>query len=62
MIERDRDDRMDHRDSHHHSSSSGGGSEVKVRSVGNWSEHTSSSGKIYYYNCVSEVSRECQEC
>ena len=58
MIERDRDDRMDHRDSHHHSSSSGGGSEVKVRSVGNWSEHTSSSGKIYYYNCVSEVSRK----
>ena len=33
--------------------------ETKVRSVGDWSEHTSSSGKKYYYNCVSEVSRKC---
>lgn len=57
MLERDRDDRLDHRDSHHQSSGSGGGSDVKVRSVGNWSEHTSSSGKIYYYNCVTEVSQ-----
>jgi hypothetical protein len=32
--------------------------ETKVRSVGDWSEHTSSSGKKYYYNCVSEVSRK----
>lgn len=31
--------------------------ETKVRSVGDWSEHTSSSGKKYYYNCVSEVSQ-----
>lgn len=31
--------------------------ETKVRSVGDWSEHTSSSSKKYYYNCVSEVSQ-----
>jgi len=31
--------------------------ETRVRSVGDWSEHTSSSKKKYYYNCVSEVSQ-----
>lgn len=25
--------------------------------VGDWSEHTSSSGKKYYYNCKTEVSQ-----
>ena len=69
-IERDhRDQRehrervMDQRDHHHHhhnqqQSSSGSTSTGSVRSVGDWSEHTSSSGKKYYYNCVSEVSRK----
>ena len=57
-MERDRDDRLDHRENHHQANTSGSGSDVKVRSVGNWSEHTSSSGKIYYYNCVTEVSRK----
>lgn len=68
-IERDhRDQRehrervMDQRDHHHHhhnqqQSSSGSTSTSSVRSVGDWSEHTSSSGKKYYYNCVSEVSQ-----
>lgn len=32
-------------------------STASLRSVGDWSEHTSSQGKKYYYNCVSEVSR-----
>ena len=32
--------------------------EPKVRSVGEWTEHTSSSGKKYYYNTVTEVSRK----
>ena len=59
LIERDRDDRLDHRENHHQANTSGSGSDSKVRSVGNWSEHTSSSGKIYYYNCVTEVSRKC---
>ena len=39
----------------------GGGSaggEPKIKSVGDWSEHVSSSGKKYYYNSVTEVSRE----
>ena len=58
LMERDRDDRLDHRENHHQANTSGSGSDVKVRSVGNWSEHTSSSGKIYYYNCVTEVSRK----
>jgi len=57
LIERDRDDRLDHRENHHQANTSGSGSDSKVRSVGNWSEHTSSSGKIYYYNCVTEVSQ-----
>jgi hypothetical protein len=38
----------------------GVGSEAKIKSVGDWSEHVSSSGKKYYYNSVTEVSRECQ--
>ena len=36
----------------------GGGGESKIKSVGDWSEHVSSSGKKYYYNSVTEVSRE----
>ena len=55
-LERDRD-RLDSRDSGHQSSGSAGSS-ATLRSVGDWSEHTSSSGKKYYYNCVSEVSRK----
>ena len=59
------DQRMDHRGDHHHQPSSGSSSmansapplESKLRSVGDWTEHTSSSGKKYYYNSVSEVSR-----
>ena len=31
--------------------------EGKVKSVGDWSEHLSSSGKKYYYNCITEVSQ-----
>merc|ERR1719464_919348 len=54
-LERDRD-RLDSRDSGHQSSGSAGSS-ATLRSVGDWSEHTSSSGKKYYYNCVSEVSQ-----
>ncbi len=39
---------------------SGGGSraEPKIKTVADWSEHISSSGKKYYYNSVTEVSRE----
>ena len=33
-------------------------SEPRVRSVGEWTEHISSSGKRYYYNSVTEVSRK----
>jgi len=36
-------------------SRSGGSS--SVTKVGDWSEHTSSSGKKYYYNCKTEVSQ-----
>ena len=36
----------------------GGGPESKIKSVGDWSEHVSSSGKKYYYNSVTEDSRE----
>lgn len=41
------------------SNSGGQGQAVdsKVKSVGDWTEHTSSSGKKYYYNCISEVSQ-----
>ena len=58
-LERDRD-RIDSRESGHHSqhSSASSGSSATLRSVGDWSEHTSSSGKKYYYNCVSEISRK----
>jgi hypothetical protein len=35
----------------------GGVPDTKVKSVGDWSEHVSSSGKKYYYNSVTEVSR-----
>jgi hypothetical protein len=38
----------------------GGGSrggDSKLKSVGDWTEHVSSSGKKYYYNSVTEVSR-----
>ncbi|XP_050542788.1 WW domain-containing adapter protein with coiled-coil homolog [Daktulosphaira vitifoliae] len=31
--------------------------ESSVTKVGDWSEHTSSSGKKYYYNCKTEVSQ-----
>ena len=57
-LERERD-RLDSRDSGHHSSmGSSGSTGAPLKSVGDWSEHTSSSGKKYYYNCVSEVSRK----
>ncbi len=29
----------------------------RIQKVGDWSEHTSSSGKKYYYNCKTEVSQ-----
>lgn len=28
-----------------------------LRACADWTEHLSSSGKIYYYNCKTEVSR-----
>ena len=34
-----------------------GGVDTKLKIVGDWTEHVSSSGKKYYYNSVSEVSR-----
>ena len=39
-------------------SNGGGRSDSKIKSVGDWSEHVSSSGKKYYYNSVTEVSRK----
>ena len=36
----------------------GGRNDSKIKSVGDWSEHVSSSGKKYYYNSVTEVSRK----
>ena len=54
--ERERDRVMENDHGHHQSGSSN--STASVRSVGDWSEHTSSSGKKYYYNCVTEVSRK----
>ncbi|VVC32561.1 WW domain [Cinara cedri] len=42
--------------SNNRESRSGGGSSI-VTKVGDWSEHTSSSGKKYYYNCKTEVSQ-----
>ncbi|XP_025203871.1 WW domain-containing adapter protein with coiled-coil [Melanaphis sacchari] len=41
--------------SNNRESRSGGSS--TVTKVGDWSEHTSSSGKKYYYNCKTEVSQ-----
>lgn len=41
--------------SNNRESRSGGSS--SVTKVGDWSEHTSSSGKKYYYNCKTEVSQ-----
>ena len=67
----DRDQRIMDRDGGHHhlsgcnamagnnsSSANNPPLESKLRSVGDWTEHTSSSGKKYYYNSVTEVSRE----
>lgn len=31
--------------------------EIDIKSVGDWAEHLSSSGKKYYYNCITEVSQ-----
>lgn len=54
------------RTDHDRSGGGGGGSagpppqaaaEEKPQRVGDWSEHVSSSGKKYYYNCKSEVSQ-----
>lgn len=52
--DRDRVDRSNDVQGHHQHS---GASTSGLRSVGDWSEHTSSSGKKYYYNCVTEVSQ-----
>ncbi|QQP54096.1 Uncharacterized protein FKW44_006811, partial [Caligus rogercresseyi] len=44
----------------HQSSSNGhdvSSEDGKLRTVGDWSEHISSSKRKYYYNCVSEVSQ-----
>lgn len=30
---------------------------LTIHQIGEWSEHLSSSGKKYYYNCISEVSQ-----
>ena len=58
--ERERErERIMEREHHGHQGSSSN-SAASVRSVGDWSEHTSSSGKKYYYNCVTEVSRTYQ--
>lgn len=35
----------------------GGGSGDRLNRMGDWSEHVSSSGKKYYYNCKTEVSQ-----
>ncbi len=50
-----RNEPRDSRNNDHHQPSS---ATSNLRSVGDWSEHTSSSGKKYYYNCVTEVSRK----
>ena len=49
-------DRLDSRDSGHPSTRSAGSS-ATLRSVGDWKEETSSSGKKYYYNCVTKKSQ-----
>uniref|UniRef100_A0A1A9WVJ2 WW domain-containing protein n=1 Tax=Glossina brevipalpis TaxID=37001 RepID=A0A1A9WVJ2_9MUSC len=59
--ERDRSARSDDRDRER---GSGGGNSgersergERVARCGDWSEHVSSSGKMYYYNCKTEVSQ-----
>ena len=47
--ERERNDRERDRDR--------GGERDRVNRIGDWSEHVSSSGKKYYYNCKTEVSQ-----
>ena len=61
MNDRDRDrdrDRMDRDGGGGHHQHSAASATSNLKSVGDWSEHTSSSGKKYYYNCVTEVSRK----
>ena len=52
--DRDRTRDSDRRSSNHDRGST---QEEKPSRVGDWSEHVSSSGKKYYYNCKSEVSQ-----
>lgn len=47
-------DRSDARD---RESSSAARDRDRVTRIGDWSEHVSSSGKKYYYNCKTEVSQ-----
>ena len=60
--ERDRDNRSPRererpRDSDRRNNHDRGSTEEKPQRVGDWTEHVSSSGKKYYYNCKSEVSQ-----
>ncbi|XP_057364498.1 WW domain-containing adapter protein with coiled-coil-like [Daphnia carinata] len=60
--ERDRDNRSPRererpRDSDRRNNHDRGSTEEKPLRVGDWTEHVSSSGKKYYYNCKTEVSQ-----
>jgi WW domain-containing adapter protein with coiled-coil len=66
--DKDRNDRDRDRDRERSSNSSGldrgggnggggGGDRERIQRIGDWSEHVSSSGKKYYYNCKTEVSQ-----
>lgn len=57
--DRDRDRDRNDRDRDRDRDRGGGGSDRsdRVTRIGDWSEHVSSSGKMYYYNCKTEVSQ-----
>ena len=63
-IDRDRNDRDRDRDRSDRDRERGRGGDLdrdrerdRLTRIGDWSEHVSSSGKKYYYNCKTEVSQ-----
>lgn len=50
-------DSADHRSNHERTSNTDDKEKERRLQVGDWSEHISSSGKKYYYNCKTEVSQ-----